>query len=65
MFLLTWALYGVAKICELFDRPIYELTCVWSGHTIKHFIAAAATACVLYALLRRTVRQTESVGKLA
>ena len=65
MFLLTWALYGVAKICELFARPIYELTRVWSGHTFKHFIAAAATVCVLYTLHRRTVRQIESAGKLA
>lgn len=65
MFLLTWALYGVAKICELLDRPIYEFTGLWSGHTLKHFIAAAATVCVLYALHRRTGRPTESAGKLA
>ena len=65
MFLLTWAFYGVAKICELLDRPIHELTGLWSGHTLKHFIAAGATACVLYALHRRTVQEIESVGKLA
>lgn len=57
MFFLTWALYGVAKICEVFDRPLYELTGVWSGHTFKHFVAAAATGCVLYALQRRKVRE--------
>ncbi len=62
MFLLTWALYGAAKICELLDRPIYDLTGVWSGHTFKHFIAAAATACVLYALRRRKVRQPQESG---
>ena len=53
MFFLSWALYGVAKICEVLDRPLYELTGLWSGHTFKHFIAAASTACVLYALQRR------------
>ena len=57
MLFLTWALYGVAKICEVFDRPLYELTGVWSGHTFKHFVAAAATGCILYALRRRTVQQ--------
>ena len=65
MFLLTWVLYGVAKICEVLDRPTYELTGLWSGHTFKHFIAAAATACVLYALRRRTVRPTGNAPKLA
>ena len=58
-FLLTWMLYGVAKIFELFDRPVYELTGAWSGHTFKHFVAAAATACVLYALQRRKMRQIQ------
>ena len=59
MFLLTWALYGVAKICELLDRPIYEFTGLWSGHTCKHFIAAGATMCVLHAVRHRTARQPE------
>jgi hypothetical protein len=33
--LLTWALYGVAKACELYDVPIYQATGFWSGHTVK------------------------------
>ena len=52
-FLLLWALFGLAKICELLDAPIYELSGFWSGHTFKHLIAAATTYCVLYALRRR------------
>ena len=52
-FLLLWALFGLAKICELLDAPIYELSGFWSGHTFKHLIAAVATYCVLYALRRR------------
>ena len=65
MFFLTWALYGVAKVCELLDLPIYELTGVWSGHTFKHFVAAAATACVLYALRRRTGQEFQRSDALA
>ena len=41
--LLTWALYAVAKACETYDAPIYELTRFWSGHTLKHLVAAAAS----------------------
>ncbi len=52
-FLMLWALFGLAKICEVLDAPIYELSGFWSGHTFKHLIAAAATYCVLYALRRR------------
>ena len=52
-FLMLWALFGMAKICELLDAPIYELSGFWSGHTFKHLIAAAATYCVLYGLRQR------------
>ena len=65
IFLLTWALYGVAKILELLDRPVYELTGTWSGHTFKHLVAAAATACVLYALRRRTGQEFQRSDALA
>ena len=64
LFLSTWALYGVAKVCELLDSPLYELTGVWSGHTFKHFIAAGATVCVLYALRRRTNKARLGTGSL-
>ena len=61
--LLTWALYGVAKVCELYDAPLYELTGFWSGHTFKHLVAAAATYLPLYSLQRRSVRIPED-GRL-
>jgi len=65
LFLATWVLYGVAKICELLDQPLYELTRTWSGHTFKHFVAAAATVCVLYALRQRMVRGPHGPDALA
>jgi hypothetical protein len=54
--LLTWALFGVAKACELYDAPIYELTGFWSGHTLKHLVAAGASFVPLYALRRRCLQ---------
>jgi hypothetical protein len=55
-FLLTWALYGLAKAFELYDRPIYELTGFWSGHTFKHLVAAGASYALLHGLRQRCVR---------
>jgi len=48
------AAYGVAKVCELADRPIYEVAHLMSGHTLKHLAAATGIACVL-AMLRARV----------
>lgn len=52
----TWlgfglALYGLAKIFEMSDGPIYHALGVVSGHTLKHVTAAAAVGCVV-AMLR-------------
>ena len=52
-FVLVWALFAVAKICELFDAQIYVLTGFWSGHTLKHLIAAVATYCLFHGLRQR------------
>ena len=52
-FFLLWTLFVLAKICELLDAPIYELSGFWSGHTFKHLIAGVATCCLLYALRHR------------
>ena len=41
------ALYGLAKVLELFDAPIYSLGHVVSGHTLKHVIAAAGGFMIL------------------
>ena len=30
------AAYGIAKLCEVADRPIYEIAHLISGHTLKH-----------------------------
>ena len=42
------ALYGIAKLCEVYDHEILELTRgAISGHTLKHLIAAAAAGVLL------------------
>lgn len=38
LFLLGW--YVVAKLCEHYDKPIYETLGFWSGHTLKHLVGA-------------------------
>jgi hypothetical protein len=48
-------LYGIAKLFELHDREVYELTGHWvSGHTLKHLSAAAAVYLIVWSLERRT-----------
>lgn len=54
--LLMWALYGVAKACEFYDVPIWGATGMWSGHTLKHLVAAGASYVPLYSLRHRRVR---------
>lgn len=49
---LSFACYGLAKVCEYFDRGILELMAV-SGHTWKHLAAAASTYAILCMLERR------------
>lgn len=49
----TIALYGLAKVAELFDAQIYALTeGVLSGHSLKHLVASLAAWPVLVAVLR-------------
>ncbi len=50
------ALYGVAKVAESYDEPIFALGQVVSGHTLKHLIAAAGLAMILRMLLCREPR---------
>ena len=42
---LIWVViwYGVAKLCEIFDKPIFSALGFISGHPIKHIAAAIAT----------------------
>jgi hypothetical protein len=41
------AFYGLAKVAEALDAPIYELVHLVSGHTLKHLLAATAVWCLL------------------
>jgi hypothetical protein len=41
------ALYGLAKIFEFTDEPIYSAGNLLSGHTLKHFAAAGACFAIL------------------
>lgn len=44
-------LYLLAKAAELNDHLLLTLTGVCSGHTLKHLLAAAAAACIVWAML--------------
>jgi len=41
------ALYALAKLLEFFDEKIYSLGSILSGHTLKHFAAAAGGFAIL------------------
>lgn len=47
----TFAAYGLAKVTELFDAPIYQALGL-SGHTIKHLLSAVAVVFAMVALRR-------------
>jgi hypothetical protein len=49
---LLW--YGLAKVFELLDEPVFELTRVVSGHSIKHICAALAVWSLVAMLKRRS-----------
>jgi hypothetical protein len=51
--LLAVALYGLAKVFELLDEPIYRLGHLVSGHTLKHIFAGLAGWVYLRMLYRR------------
>jgi hypothetical protein len=40
-------LYGLAKLFEFYDSAIYSVGAILSGHTLKHFAAAAACGALL------------------
>jgi len=53
-YLVSFALYGLAKIAELADSEIYSLTNnTISGHTIKHLISALAMYCSVHMVKNR------------
>jgi len=45
--LIAAALYALAKLFEFYDAEIYSVGSILSGHTLKHFAAAAACVAVL------------------
>jgi Ceramidase len=50
------ALYALAKLFEYYDSAIYSAGAILSGHTLKHFAAAAACFAVLrYFQTRRPI----------
>ena len=42
---ISW--YAIAKLLELFDKPIYALVHTVSGHSLKHLAAAVASLYVV------------------
>ena len=60
--LVVFALYVVAKIFETFDRKIYLLGHVVSGHTLKHLAAAAAGYWILRMLQNREPLYSEFIA---
>jgi hypothetical protein len=49
----VFAGYALAKVFEHFDREIFELTGVVSGHTLKHVAAGIAGLPVAWMLWKR------------
>jgi hypothetical protein len=52
----TFAAYGLAKVSEYFDAPIYQAVGL-SGHTIKHLLSAVAVLLATVALRRMVPAQ--------
>ncbi len=48
--------YGVSKGLELTDQQIFGFGRMVSGHTLKHFVAAAGVACLIVMLRMRGLR---------
>ena len=61
------AFYSLAKLFEFFDRPIFSVGHLLSGHTLKHLAAAAACFVVLrYFQTRRLIdRSAASAGRMS
>ncbi len=54
--------YGCAKICELADTRIFDLTSeLVSGHSLKHIFAATGVVILIWPLFRRQIAQAKSV----
>jgi hypothetical protein len=58
----AFAWFVVSKVCEAYDEAIYRTLHVVSGHTLKHFAAAAAGFAVCAMLARRTALSRPFLG---
>jgi hypothetical protein len=60
--ILAWVIvfYAVAKVCEQYDRQIYDALRFVSGHTLKH-LAAAASTLAIWAWLQSAQQKTGAV----
>ena len=54
--LLVIVLYAAAKAAEHFDQALFALGSIFSGHSLKHVLAAAAVYQILRILKARSVR---------
>lgn len=52
--------YGLAKLFEVLDLPIFNVLHVVSGHSLKHLVAALGTYFLLLSATGRTVRSTNA-----
>lgn len=50
------ALYGLAKVFEAADAPVFAAGEIVSGHTLKHLAAAAGLGCIAWMLRARRGR---------
>ncbi len=50
-------LYVLAKVAELADRQIFEALGVMSGHTLKHLLAAVASAVLVANIVEKSRRK--------
>lgn len=58
-------LYVLAKLAEVFDHEIATTLGFVTGHTLKHLIATAATAAVVWGLTRRFSRDGHAARREA
>jgi hypothetical protein len=58
----VFAGYLLAKVFEHYDRQIFELTGVVSGHSLKHVVAGLAGVPVAYMLWRRRLAGPATVA---
>ncbi len=57
-------LYAIAKLAEIMDQEIYDLTQIISGHTLKHLLVAL-TICWILRMLRKREPLPEKLSGLS